>query len=464
MDFKKSALLFLILLSFKMSAQLSPEWDTTGMPFYGRQVRCIYSDTTNNLLYVTGEILSAPGNFSNYYICRYNGTVWSVLGAFNNQVLSLTTYNGELIAAGYFTSVNGTSANHIAKYNGVSWQALANFDEAITRVKVIDGNLYTVGYFSAVDSIPIHRAAKWNGSAWSDIHGFSLDPIDCMLYDIEIYNGNTYVCGNFVDGGSGINHLAMFKNGVWQGVGGGVLGSLTDLVEFTVYKNELYLAGAIIKPAGNVGHMIQKWDGTAWSEVGDGVRDMNGGYGFCSIYDMLIHNNELYVTGGFGYAGNIEANHIAKWDGSQWCGLSTNNIFDSSMNGGRSLGFYNDTLFLGIGNDTVNQIFTNKIMKYLAGNHTDTCSMNYTGVNEISNFNSFTLYPNPAQTLINIEFENASSENYTISIVNVLGQTVYSKQTSDSKIQISVDEFFSGIYVVKVQSEKGLWSRKFVKQ
>ena len=75
----------------------------------------------------------------------------------------------------------------------------------------------------------------------------------------------------------------------------------------------------------------------------------------------------------------------------------------------------------------------------------------------------FSLYPNPAQTLINIEFENASSENYTISIVNVLGQTVYSKQTNDSKIQISVDEFLSGIYLVKVQSDKGMLSKKFIK-
>ena len=77
---------------------------------------------------------------------------------------------------------------------------------------------------------------------------------------------------------------------------------------------------------------------------------------------------------------------------------------------------------------------------------------------------NYKIYPNPAQALINIEFEKAFSENYTISIVNVLGQTVYSKQTNDSKLQISVDEFSSGIYLVKLQSEKGLWSRKFVKQ
>ena len=76
----------------------------------------------------------------------------------------------------------------------------------------------------------------------------------------------------------------------------------------------------------------------------------------------------------------------------------------------------------------------------------------------------FSIYPNPAQTLINIEFENASSKNYTLSIVNVLGQTVYSKQTSDSKLQISVDEFPSGIYSIQVSCEKKSMSTKFIKQ
>jgi hypothetical protein len=130
MNFKRIYILVLIVLSLKVVAQ-SPEWSPAGLPLYGRQVRCIYSDTTNNLLYVTGEILSAPGSFSSYYICRYNGSSWSVLGTFNNQILSLTTYNGELIAAGYFTSVNGTPAYYIAKFNGISWQPLGNFDEFV---------------------------------------------------------------------------------------------------------------------------------------------------------------------------------------------------------------------------------------------------------------------------------------------------------------------------------------------
>ncbi|MBN8695455.1 MAG: T9SS type A sorting domain-containing protein [Bacteroidetes bacterium] len=84
--------------------------------------------------------------------------------------------------------------------------------------------------------------------------------------------------------------------------------------------------------------------------------------------------------------------------------------------------------------------------------------------NSIENNIDFKLYPNPAQSIINIEFENSISESYTLNIVNVLGETVYFKQLNDPKLQVSVDEFSSGIYVVQVQSNKGILSTKFIKQ
>jgi hypothetical protein len=341
---------------------------------------------------------------------------------------------------------------------GSPWEILMNL---FFRVKTINSDLYAVGAFSTINGVSVHRAAKWNGTVWTDVNGFSADPTNCILRDIEIYNGNIYVCGNFVDMTLGINHLAVFKEGIWQNVEGGVLGFMADLQKFANYKNELYLIGAILKTEGNIGHGIQKWNDTIWSEVGASVQDMNDGYGYLDIRDIRVHQNELYVVGGMGYAGHVPAKLIAKWNGTKWCGLATKNVFDLNIHGpASSIDFYNDTLYFGIGNDTINGVFTNKLIKYLAGSYTDTCSINYTGINEISNFNSFSIYPNPAQTLINIEFENASSKNYTLSIVNVLGQTVYSKQTSDSKLQISVDEFPNGIYTVQVQSKKGMLSKK----
>ncbi|MCW3071772.1 MAG: hypothetical protein JWO44_1662 [Bacteroidetes bacterium] len=464
----RAILLFLIALSFKMAAQ-SPEWSAAGMPSYGRQVRCIYTDTTNNILYVAGEIMATSSSFSTQFICKYDGSTWSTLGVFNGQVLSLANYNGDLIASGFFNNINGVPIFSIARYDGSSWSSIGNFNNGVLRVKVIGTDLYALGGFTSIDGTPANAVAKWNGSVWSDVNGFSAD-IGTILFDITIYKGNTYICGNFTNSSLGINHLAEYKGGTWQNVGGGIQGSWTDLAEFASYKNELYVAGSIIKPDGNVGHMIQKWNDTIWSEVGGSVQDINGGYSFCAIRDMLVHNNELYIAGGFGYAGHVPATYVAKWDGLKWCGFATKDLFTTGLGaqGGNAIGFYNDTLYLGIGNDTLNGVSTNRILKYMAGNYVDTCSIEFTGVEQLSIENGIVIYPNPATNEITIELTLTETNNTFIEIKNILGQTV-KKITNDFSpgkniIEIYISDLPKGLYFVQVQNGAKLSGQKIVKQ
>ncbi|MEZ4690324.1 MAG: hypothetical protein R3A12_09135 [Ignavibacteria bacterium] len=46
------------------------------------------------------------------------------MGGSQGQVMALGHYGTDLIAAGFFTSAGGQSANHIAKWNGTSWSTL----------------------------------------------------------------------------------------------------------------------------------------------------------------------------------------------------------------------------------------------------------------------------------------------------------------------------------------------------
>ncbi len=462
-------LLILFFVSHNIIGQ-SLEWQTTGMPFYGRQVRNIYTDTLNNVLFVTGEIMATPSSFSTQYICKYDGTTWTNIGVFNGQVLSVANYNGDLIVAGFFSLINGLPFFSIARYDGTNFYSMGNFDQEVTQLKVINSDLYAMGWFSQVDGISARRIAKWNGSVWTDVNGFYADTLDGHINDVVIYGGNTYVCGNFVNSLDGINHVAVYKGGIWQNVGGGILGGWTDLARLLVYKNELYMAGSIIKPDGNVGHMIQKWNDTIWSEVGAGVRDITGGYGFCTIRDMIVHNNELYIAGGFGYAGNVPATFISKWDGLKWCGFVTKDLFTlgAGAQGGTAINFYNDTLYLGIGNDTLNGVFTNRILKYMAGTYNDTCSINFTGIEQLTIENEINLYPNPSSNEITLEFNLTKQEVISFEIRNILGQIVYSNQNQllqgKQKLEIDVSSFSNGIYFLQMQNGNNQSSIKFVKQ
>ena len=82
------------------------------------------------------------------------------------------------------------------------------------------------------------------------------------------------------------------------------------------------------------------------------------------------------------------------------------------------------------------------------------------GINEVSQSNLFTVYPNPTNSALTIN----SIANYTsIQIVNMLGQVVFTKEKSAS---LNVSSLPSGIYFIQLVDNKGsvIGKEKFVKE
>lgn len=80
-----------------------------------------------------------------------------------------------------------------------------------------------------------------------------------------------------------------------------------------------------------------------------------------------------------------------------------------------------------------------------------------TGVNEIKNQRSFSVYPNPSLISINIDFNERFS---TIRIIDIQGEMVL--QSNQKNIDINGLE--NGIYIVQIVTENGVLNSKFVKQ
>ena len=68
------------------------------------------------------------------------------------------------------------------------------------------------------------------------------------------------------------------------------------------------------------------------------------------------------------------------------------------------------------------------------------------------------IYPNPAHTAITI---TAAEDITSLTITNLLGQTVYNQKQNTNNVQINVSDFPIGVYFVKVN---GVEVRKFVKE
>ncbi|MDD5569743.1 MAG: T9SS type A sorting domain-containing protein [Bacteroidales bacterium] len=104
------------------------------------------------------------------------------------------------------------------------------------------------------------------------------------------------------------------------------------------------------------------------------------------------------------------------------------------------------------------------LRKHFSDSLVSPCQSN-AGVKEIKNKFSkenFSLYPNPADNEITVELKDAEKSDL-ISIYDCSGKLVLTKQINGSKNIISIKNFVSGIYFVKITSGNKVFSKRLVK-
>lgn len=85
------------------------------------------------------------------------------------------------------------------------------------------------------------------------------------------------------------------------------------------------------------------------------------------------------------------------------------------------------------------------------------------GIDNFQEVSTFKLYPNPTNSILNIEIQNAIS-NGTLEVYDLLGKQIYNQTIIANNIsQIDVANWNSGLYLIKISSEDSAETRRFVK-
>jgi hypothetical protein len=441
-------------------------------------VYTLNTDTVEDVLYIGGPFTYLNGD-TVFGIVKYDGTNYIRMGCGLEWDCSFTPgggnivvrpnkvvrYNGDIYMTGNFTKSNNIKLNGLAKWDGSAWQAqgtgLKNgiYTAMGTNLKVINNELYVcASNMDTCAGVPVNSIAKFNGTLWTDVHNFPKYNIGTVS-DVEMYNGELYVGGNFYDSINGdIWRITKWSGSQWVSVGGGIKGGIAGVSKMLVYKGLLYVAGMFESAGTNTfAKGIATWDGTKWENVGGGIEYQWG----ARIFDMKVHNDKLYVVGGFDEAGGTPIREIAVWDGTNWCGFG---VTDSTIDGAASvLGFYQDTMYIGGGFFSIDgDSSVNRIAKYI-GAGADTCG-NKTGIGELPNTENiaFSIYPNPAQNYFNVEITNPDGEEIILSLYNLLGEKLYHQEFSSRyhKEEISTQALAKGVYIISLQAKSG----QYVKQ
>lgn len=82
------------------------------------------------------------------------------------------------------------------------------------------------------------------------------------------------------------------------------------------------------------------------------------------------------------------------------------------------------------------------------------------GINELDKENSFEIYPNPSNSILNIKSNIQQLQNATLEIKNTLGQVVYFDVYAP---QINISDLPSGIYFITLNNKETKRTIKFVK-
>lgn len=92
----------------------------------------------------------------------------------------------------------------------------------------------------------------------------------------------------------------------------------------------------------------------------------------------------------------------------------------------------------------------------------------FSGIKEYNYSVPFSVYPNPVSTgEVFLNFENQGNENYVVSVLNTLGQTVKTTSyknsvSSPTKERLSLEGLNSGIYYLKFKGERGEGIQKLI--
>jgi hypothetical protein len=93
-----------------------------------------------------------------------------------------------------------------------------------------------------------------------------------------------------------------------------------------------------------------------------------------------------------------------------------------------------------------------------------------TGIDDPAPGLAFTLSPNPANDLVQVSWSRtAISQQYQIDVLDISGKTVYTTRDVvndgiNQRVQIDLSNYAEGTYVVRLQDENGIRTKKLILQ
>ena len=352
----------------------------------------------NGKLYAAGSFNQTYNGGTNLnYIAEWNGTAWqSMAGGMNNEVTSLAFVGDTLYAGGYFTQAGGNPASYLAYWDGQNWnEAFGGVSADVLTLLATHDSLFVGGNFNYAGSETSTTGQRVYGSAmlqkgnWSSLgDGFRANSFafyhdtlwagggyygtgndDALVYNIAFWNGGSWqavtedtnvgtngtgdvnqlitigdtliALGSFSSiGKAQANGIAMYRNGAWSQLAGGLYGEGFAAIPF---NGNLYVGGKYTMAGSTPAMGIASVANGSWTALAS-LKYENVGWQTDQVLAIATTARYVFIGGEFETIARQPCNHIAAWDKQLKIWTTLGAGVDGDVN---SLAVLNNTLYVG---------------------------------------------------------------------------------------------------------------------
>lgn len=246
----------------------------------------------------------------------------------------------ELYVAGDFEVAGNSDISGVARWSGGELEPVGSGLPSSVRTlgSWDDGSgnaLYAGGEFRTNQGAPGNHVVRWDGSAWSAVGSIPYAGATARIRAMAVFDDGSgealYVAGNFISlDGAGPN-IARWDGTAWTSVGD------------STGVGEVY--GLLAHDAGNGPRLyalssasrIKRWNGTGWTNVQGNFHAGDGA--------IIEHDDgagpALYVAGGFDDISGLPVEGVARWDGGT--------VGWSAVGSGHGVGVFHDMVSMDDG-------------------------------------------------------------------------------------------------------------------
>lgn len=413
----------------------------------------------------------------------------------------------EIMAGGVFDSSGTIAAKGLATWTsgivGFDWLrfGITGLQYSVEDMVEFNGGIVAAGNIYQADSVYVGSGvAFWDGTKWSEMGSFYVGALPNIVYDVEVYMGELYAAGMFrpdFNAPVQFHNFAKWNGTAWTGLQGSPQGVVYSL---ELHKGELILGGSFNSIDTVSYDHIAAYDGSQFKQLANGLKTPI--YALKSVGDTLFAggdflNGSLQDTFGFGYYTNGHWTrvlspylHIDGWGKRVECIESTPyGIFlGGDIDYQPLVGVYAKNLLrfshgelepFAILDSTVKALKYSNGNLYVGGNFTKSTigfspqdSLNHIvyynlshqfSLNEKSGALKGELFPNPAKRNFTLRLEG-QEKVLGFDLYDLLGKKVdfQLEMVSDLEYNFSAPKLPKGIYILKIQTEKGIADKKII--